>query len=293
MSISAPGKLMLLGDYAVLEGGIAVVAAVNRRATGVVEPEGVTSMSPVVRAVLKRAEAAGHVAPTGVNIDTSAFHDAAGTKLGLGSSAVVAVITAALATGKGDDEALRIAIEGHRDAAGGRGSGVDVAACFSGGVIAALRQPGPIDPLPTRIRGLELSVLYTGSAASTPELVGRCQGSPKWPHWADVLKSLTEEGVEAWKKQDSLRFLSVVARYGRAMADMGRDAGAPVVTEQIDEVMKRATARGAAAKPSGAGGGDVVVMWSRDPEIPAEIAAETGCELVDLAVDPRGLSRRG
>lgn len=291
--ISAPGKLMLLGDYAVLAGGVAVVAAVNRRATGVVEPEGVTSMSPVVRAVLARASEAGHVVPAGVRIDTSTFHDAGGTKLGLGSSAVVAVITAALATGKGDDETLRVAIEGHRDAAGGKGSGVDVAACFSGGVIAALRQPGPIEPLPSRVAGLTLSVLYTGSAASTPELVGRVQASARWPHWAKVLEGLTEEGVEAWKKQDRLRFLSVVARYGRAMASMGADAGAPVVTEQIEAVMSEAARRGAAAKPSGAGGGDVVVLWSPDPAVAGEIAAATGCELVDIAVDPRGLSRSG
>lgn len=291
--ISAPGKLMLLGDYAVLAGGVAVVAAVNRRAGGELEPEGVTSMSPVVRAVLARAKEAGYEAPTGVRIDTSTFHDQTGSKLGLGSSAVVAVITAALATGKGDDETLRIAVDGHRDAAGGKGSGVDVAACFSGGVIACLRQPGPIEPLPSQVRGLHLSVLYTGTAASTPKLVGRVQASDRWPRWAEILEELTEEGVEAWKKQDSRRFLSVVSKYGRAMASMGKDADAPVVTEQIEAVMDAADARGAAAKPSGAGGGDVVVMWSEQPAIAEQIAADTGCEVVDIAVDPRGLSRKG
>jgi len=292
LSISAPGKMMLLGDYAVLEGSVAVVAAVNRRARGHVLAKASGPASPVVQAVLDRAFAAGHVVPPAVEIDTSTFKDATGTKLGVGSSSAVAVITAALATGKGDEETLQIAIEGHRDAAGGRGSGVDVAACFSGGVIVTKRQPGPIEPLSTRIRGLELSVLYTGSAASTPELVKRCQASPRWSHWMGLLKTLTDEGIEAWRAQKAASFVSVVQRYGRAMADMGHDAGVPVVTEQIDQVMRLASARGAAAKPSGAGGGDVVVMWGPDRAVAEGVAAETGCSVVDLQVDPVGLNRK-
>ena len=34
MTVSAPGKLVILGDYAVLDGGLAIVAAIDRRATG-------------------------------------------------------------------------------------------------------------------------------------------------------------------------------------------------------------------------------------------------------------------
>jgi phosphomevalonate kinase len=97
VTVSAPGKLMLLGEYAVVDGGLAVVAAVNRRAVGVTLTEPDPRPSPVVQAVLTRAARAGAVLPPGVRIDTSAFHDAQGAKLGLGSSAAVAVITAALA----------------------------------------------------------------------------------------------------------------------------------------------------------------------------------------------------
>ena len=144
MSVSAPGKLMLLGEYAVVDGGLAVVAAVNRRAVGVVLAEPDPAPSAVVQAVLTQAQAEGAVVPPGVRIDTSAFHDAHGAKLGLGSSAAVAVITAALATGRGDDDVLDLAVHGHRAAAGGKGSGVDVAASFSGGVVATRAQPGPL-----------------------------------------------------------------------------------------------------------------------------------------------------
>ena len=293
MSVSAPGKLMLLGEYAVVDGGLAVVAAVNRRAVGVVLTEPDPSPSPVVQAVLTRAQAEGAVLPPGIRIDTSAFRDADGAKLGLGSSAAVAVIAAALATGRGDDDVLRIAVDGHRAAAHGKGSGVDVAACFSGGVVATRAQPGPIQPLPRGIRGLTPSVLYTGVSASTPHMLAACQASPRWDDWMAVMRPLVRRGIKAWIAQEALPFLRVIAEYGRAMAGLGADAGVPVVTEQIEAMMRLAAEAGGAAKPSGAGGGDVVVMWSADPEAAQRVADATQSVVVDLAVDPRGLSRRG
>lgn len=124
MKASAPGKLVLLGDYAVLAGGPALVAAVDRRAVGATG--GPIPPSAVVEAVLARAKLEGG-RPELPEIDTRAFLDEHGQKLGLGSSAAVAVVTAALSLGRDDERILRVALEGHRDAAGGVGSGVDVA----------------------------------------------------------------------------------------------------------------------------------------------------------------------
>ena len=45
--VTAPGKLFLIGEYAVLEGGPAVLAAVNRRAVAQYLP-GLEPMSAVV-----------------------------------------------------------------------------------------------------------------------------------------------------------------------------------------------------------------------------------------------------
>lgn len=292
-TVSAPGKVLLLGDYAVLEGAPALIAAVSRRAVGEAGARDAPAPSPVVAAVLEAARAAGFEPPTDIAIDTAAFSDEAGQKLGLGSSAAVAVVTAALATGRGDERTLGVAIEGHRAAAGGRGSGVDVAASFYGGVIAATRQPGPVDPLPSSLPGVHLAVLYTRESASTPDMVSACRASPQWDRWLSVLAPLAREGLEAWRTQAATQLLAVVAQYGRAMAGLGRDAGVPVVTARIAEVMRLAEAAGAAAKPSGAGGGDVAVLFARDPALAARIAEASDTVLLDCAVDPRGLSRRG
>ncbi len=292
MTVSAPGKMVLLGDYAVLDGGLALVAAVDRRAVGQRVAAGEGAPSEVVEAVLAQIPGA-EVAPNEVRIDTGGFMDPDRGKLGVGSSAAVAVVTAALGTGGGDEATLAAAIDGHRAANGGRGSGIDVAASYHGGVIATRQQPSEVTPCPSRIRDLHVSVLYAGKPASTRSLVAQCQAADRWGDWVNVLTPLAEQGVDAWFKQDSRRFLATVAQYGRAMAMMGRDAGVPVVTDTIQAIMDAAGRRGAAAKPSGAGGGDIVVLFSRDETAGAAVAAETGTDLLDLSIDPKGLSRRG
>lgn len=291
--VSAPGKLVLLGEYAVLEGGPALVAAVNRRAVGAaVSAEGPRERpSAVVAAVLARAERAGLAVEASLEIDTTAFRDASARKLGLGSSAAVAVVAARIVTGSGDERTLGLAIDAHRDAAGGEGSGIDVAASFHGGVIVAHRQPSPVVPLASRVGDLRLFALFTNQSASTPELLARCRAASSYASWVRILRGLAEEGIRAWRSHDPLAFLSAVARHGRAMAGLGRDAGVPIVTPELDAIMRLAEESRVAAKPSGAGGGDVAVLFARDAEVAASIAERTGTQLLDLSIDPRGLSR--
>lgn len=288
---SAPGKLFLLGEYGVLEGGRALVCAVDRRATARLD-RAAAAPSPVIEAVLAELARRGRASPEGaITVDTGAFRDAAGAKLGLGSSAVAAVLAAAVARDEGDEETLEVAIAAHRAAAGGEGSAVDVAACFFGGVIAAKRQPSPVTPLPSRLPGLHLAVLSTGVPAATPELIARARAVDRWRDHAALFSRLSDEGIDAWARQDASRFLSVVARFGRAMEVLGREAGVTIVDARVAEVMRLAGEQGAAAKPSGAGGGDVVVLFARDPALGGVIAERTGMALLPLGVDAAGLRR--
>ncbi len=291
MIVSAPGKMVLLGDYAVVEGARALVAAVDRRAVGHRVATGTGAPSEVVERVLACIDSP-LVRPDEVLIDTDGFVDPERGKLGVGSSAAVAVVTAALGTGEGDEVTLAAAIEGHRAANDGQGSGIDVAASFHGGVIATRAQPSRVSPCPSSLGGLHLSVLYAGQPASTKALVAACRASERWSAWVEVMTPLAEEGIDAWFKQDANRFLSVVARYGRAMAQMGRQADVTVVTDTIEAIMESAARRGGAAKPSGAGGGDIVLVFGPDPNLGADVAAETGTERLDLAIDPYGLRRK-
>jgi phosphomevalonate kinase len=154
-------------------------------------------------------------------------------------------------------------------------------------------QPSPVVALASRMKALTFSVLFTRRSADTAELVRACRAAPVWADFVRVMTLLAEEGVRAWETQQAERFLSVIARYGRAMAALGKDAGVPIVTEEIDAIMRIADEERSAAKPSGAGGGDVAVVWSADPEAGRRIAERTQTELVDMVLDPRGLKREG
>ena len=90
--VVAPGKVFLMGEYAVLDGAPAVVAAVGRFAVGQFIP-GNESESPfveeAVRATLAGLGERAAALPAGsVLVDSSGF-SAGGHKLGLGSSAAV------------------------------------------------------------------------------------------------------------------------------------------------------------------------------------------------------------
>lgn len=285
---SAPGKLVLLGDYAVLTQGEALVAAVSRRAEGRCAPVA-DAPSLVVKSVLETGIDRGLPEPEGVRIDTHGFYEESGQKLGIGSSAAVAVVTAGLMCKAVDESCFALALDGHRRSAGGVGSGIDVAASFYGGVISTAYQPASIHKLPTTLSGLYMGVLYANQSASTRELVVACRASSTWSKHTLEMNKLTGYGISAWGKGEAEAFLSVVREYGRVMERMGQDAGVPVVTDTIARIMDESTSLGAAAKPSGAGGGDVVVVFSPSSEVIQEIALRARVSQVDVDIDPNGL----
>ncbi len=114
MIATAPGKLILTGEYAVLDGAPALVVAVNRRVVAArrVGPRG---SSPFLAAVADELAARGrrdaaNIAMS-IAVDSRAFYDAprpglAPVKLGLGSSAAVTVAATALALGEPLDRNL-------------------------------------------------------------------------------------------------------------------------------------------------------------------------------------------
>ncbi|MEO9014351.1 MAG: hypothetical protein ABI275_03425, partial [Terrimesophilobacter sp.] len=219
---SAPGKLFLLGEYAVLEGAPALLTAVDARVRVRIEPAeagawrldapdlGVGGLTlgadgtlpevldagarkslrvfDAVRATVlatvrttvhttvhttaaKRSGRASDIRPPAlaISIDSSDLR-AGGHKLGLGSSAAVAVaLTAALARAVGlqldRGEVFDLANAAHRAAQGGAGSGGDVAASTYGGVLRYVR-----DATPTPLiwpDGLTMLVVATGTGSST------------------------------------------------------------------------------------------------------------------------------
>jgi len=213
VAADAPGKLVLLGEYAVLDGAPALVLAMPQRARvrlralgggpsrlrappliagsepfrlhdGVLEwaaADEVRGQRLAWAKALIQALAVRGWWPAGAveaELDSRDFHATGGDKLGLGASAALAVAltrAAARAAGIGDDEiTLASLVHLHRSLQGDRGSGVDVAASLLGGTVR-YRLDGS-EPVARRVElpaGLRLLGLASGTAFSTASALAR------------------------------------------------------------------------------------------------------------------------
>jgi phosphomevalonate kinase len=306
---SAPGKLFLCGEYAVLEGAPAVLTAVDRRAVARVASTA-RRASPIVAAVFDEVtawlpeHARGDGSAPPIAIQTRGFTRGR-AKIGLGSSAAVAVAATALliAREKGfsdvhGDRVLEIALAAHRKAQGGRGSGADVAAAVHGGTIryemgAPVSQLGPVPAA--------IAFVWTGRPASTIELLTRVHAfalAAPAEHGALLgdLAALATALAAAYVASDTNEIIRLTGAYGAMMARLGEAAGAPIVRPAHDRVARLAAAHGGAGKPSGAGGGDVAMaVFARAEERDrfAIAAAKDGLPVLNLRCHERGVEVSG
>lgn len=313
MAASAPGKLLLAGEYAVLDGADALVIAVDRRAVARIA-DAAQSLSPFLLAARDQLAAelgADHEATSAAAravVDTDALREG-DTKLGLGSSAAatVAALTAALDhAGMDIDTELvhRLAFRAHASAQaprGSRGSGADIAACvFGGALVVSRRHCGADDPIGVRRvrlpRELHLVPVWTGAAADTPTLVARVRElRDRDPDaYATALAPIADAArqlIAACRSDDAAEAVAAVAAGTAAMAGLSEAAGLALVLEahrRLDEIAARC---GGSAKPTGAGAGDTAVAAFADADAAARFRREiatSGMIVPDLRVDPRG-----
>ena len=286
MIASAPGKLILTGEYAVLEGAPAIVVAVDRRAVARRGSEVTTS--PFVRAVAELlAGEAGEIARR-VVVDTTALYDGE-LKLGLGSSAAATVAATACA-GVPRDEIFALALAAHGNAQalrGARGSGADVAAAVHGGTIAF--EAGRVRRLAWP-DGLHLVPFFTGAAADTATLVARVAAQ----RTAEVAAALAEI-ADASRAAEAALDVQAFARAGAAIDQLARATGIALVPPCVAAARSALAALGGTAKTTGAGGGDVgvaVLPATADATETARRLIEAGCKPLRLSVDETGVDTR-
>lgn len=260
--ILAPGKLVLAGEYAVLDGAPALVMAIDRGVSCDVEPggDGVRIETPdgddrFVRPALDGAAPGRYRFAAWNPVDLPG-------KPGFGGSAA-ACVAACLAAGRPASDAIAI----HHRVQGG-GSGIDVAASIHGGVLRF--QDGVAEPREVR----PPVVVYSGASASTGPRVQqyRAWSGPLREHF--VYRSTQLVG------RFPLDPVGVCAALSALLAAMASAAHIEWRSPGLDRIMTLARDHGGAAKPSGAGGGDVAVAWLPDPD--AEAAFLSACATVGL-----------
>ncbi len=331
---SAPGKLVLLGEYAVLRGAPSLVMAVNRRARVRIQASrdreyhvdapGFLESTRHLRAqdggpfqqapdlgILDHAwralPALRESGAFSLELDTREFFHPGKTgvtKLGLGSSAAlsVALLGALAAWTDSDQPELSDLIAFHRRFQSGRGSGIDVAASFSGGVLQYQFNPEdnrarshPIS-LPS---GLHLGFFFTGRSAKTTDFLQSLEQRKEEPALdgiLDKLSLLSAEGLQDVESQRISAFLQIIDSYASAMQELGKVLGLPVISREHLELLKLARIMGLAYKPSGAGGGDFGLAASDSPERIEDFrlrAQSLGYVSPALRIDAEGIRIKG
>jgi phosphomevalonate kinase len=294
----APGKVVLSGAYAVLEGAPALVAAVDRYVVADARREASKITPEVAEALARRGTSR---APW---FDARGLRDEGrDQKLGLGSSAAIVVASlAALELAEGltlDDEALAQrtflpALHAHQAAQGGR-SGIDVAARAFGGVLLFQRsfesgaspRVTPV-PLPSP---LFIEVWSSTEAASTQGMLSRVAAlrEARPADHAALVKRLADAAEAARRASSGGAFVDACREQLAGLSDLGDRSGAPIVTTSTRAFDAAISSHGAVALPSGAGGGDVVLVVSTSPLADREIGRSFGFTPLQLTLGAKGV----
>lgn len=309
--VEAPGKIFLIGEYAVLHQGTAVLAAVDRFAVAQYLPEYSPESAVVAESVRRAGIALGELAqalpPGSVLVNTSEFRHGA-SKLGLGSSAATAAASVAavfemagLAIATQRDLLFSIADAAHRAAQGGVGSGADVAVAVHGGFIKFVR-PAEGDAAVAKLTAparLRIVVFWTGQPVSTPAMIegvdALARRSPALHGWIiDELRTAADGFVQAFAAQDTRGVIDMAGDYGRLLGELGSAAKVEIGTPLFGQVADLAESLAGSAKPSGAGGGDIGVAFFDDAEAAAEFGRRCPAivSVLDVTVGVDGAKRR-
>jgi phosphomevalonate kinase len=320
---SAPGKAVVWGEYAVLEGAPAMVMAVDRYACARIEAadtkwhlnaigfESTADLSVselrsgstypyaresagitgLLRAVLQALGNPDLPPAARLQTDTRTFHtrDNTGTvqKLGIGSSAAVCTATSAAIAEFLDqpfDESIPLAA--HRLLQGKAGSGLDVAAACKGGLIRFQSGRASAAEWP---EALSYQYFWVGHAAKTSEHLVRFGD---WRATSDTttLDTLCQASERLFSQPD----LEHLAEYAARLKAMDEAAGLGIFSEAHDRLRALANRAQVVYKPCGAGGGDIGIAVSDDPNHLEELialATHDSFLTLDLEIAAHGVHR--
>jgi mevalonate kinase len=285
-SASAPGKVLLLGEHAVVYGHPALAAALRRgvrieiagsldASIAVRSPAGISPPPELLAAALEMAERIGAPARFRAEIETELPLGA-----GLGSSAAVGVALArALSQLAGrpcpDDRATELALGFERHFHGAP-SGVDPAISASGGVILFRRgEPPQIERIRTR-GPVFLCVALTGIARGTRSTVlplseRRAARPDLYDPMLASLGELARGGASALERGN---LADLGARFDEAQKVLGVLGVSCPELDDLVRLLLKASALG--AKLTGAGGGGAAIGLARDREHAGALSAAVG-----------------
>ena len=291
---SAPGKIVLSGEYAVLDGEPAICLAVDRRSVVTINasPDDqchVTTpgFSGDNRFGIIDAVSGGSRPARNIEMDTRAFSDE-GNKTGIGSSAA---LTVALVAGLNETEdVFDDALLAHRAFQRGAGSGVDIAAAVYGGLIEYKIRPQTVKSL-VWPEGLCMRVLWTGVPASTEAKLEKLAAQATRPSRSALLLAAPRM-AEAWRSGDADKIMTEFIPYIGVLRQFSVDHDLGIFDAGHDQLTDAAMLSNLVYKPAGAGGGDIGVLFGRnEAELDAFVVRHNDQihSVLPCALDPDGV----
>ena len=281
----APGKLILMGEHAVVYGHPALAMAVDRglevTLTDRVGPTGLDDASiddarigAALRSVLP-GEGVGVTIRSTLPIGR-----------GMGSSAALAVALARATLERDGRPATRDVLNERAFAVErifhGSPSGIDHTVIMNGGAMLYRQTPSGPAFEPFDLPALPIVVVDSGTAGNTATMVGAvAERLPEVQGYLGAMGALLEDTLPALQAGDAHAI-------GEAWTENHRLLGAiGVSTPVLDDIATMACAAGATgAKLAGAGGGGVVIALCPDPD-PVKHAARTrGWRAFDVKILP-------
>lgn len=367
--VQAPGKLILSGEWSVLEqGNPAIVMAVDSASTVLIKEMPQTAISspdfgikkiacefdgkslempnatPKQKEVLRFVKSAAETALRYLNekkIPLKKFELATGSKknsikkpggsfqkTGFGSSAAITVATVAAVLElhgeqitKNRGTIYKLAAISHFLGQGRIGSAADIAASTFGGIVFYRRFDGPWLSLALEKKPLlevvesdwpgffaqeipvpknfELIAAFSGKSASTTKLAEK-MGIFKKTNPADYMQAIgsikdtTKKLANALKKGESEKTFKLIAQNRDQLKELSEKSGNTLETRELSKIIETINKSGAAAKFSGAGGGDcaIGICYSKETKQQAIRALkEKGLKPLDINISPTGVFR--
>ncbi|WP_225307556.1 mevalonate kinase family protein [Nitrincola iocasae] len=288
--VSAPGSTMLMGEHAVLQGEVALVCAVDARIEVTLRPRSDRQVhihsslcqyqsdldrltpQPALSFVLAAVSAYRTQLPSGFDlIIESGFS----STIGLGSSAAVtAAMVVALEHFASIESTLleqfRSGLAIIHTVQEGRGSGADLAASLSGGIVCFSPSPLQIEALQCP-DGLTLSLFYCGYKMKTPEVLRYVES--RWQQEPQLLQQLYRlmgetslAAVRALKAADLITLGRLMQVYQGLMDALGvNDA---TLAKMLADLRQDSAVLG--SKISGSGLGDCVLTLGKTTPQPLQ-----------------------